>query len=163
MEATLSLARDVNHHAGRRSKGQSEPASAQEVTMLKSLITGIATMLLALDPVALRADDAPPPMPQGKEWCQKNPEKCAEMRKQRQEWCEKNPERCEKMEQRRAERKAWCEKNPEECAKQREERKKRLEEMKARCDADPEKCAEKKQQMREKWQQHKQVAPGQRP
>jgi hypothetical protein len=126
--------------------------------MLRPLITSLtAASLLALAPVVLRADDAPAPqgppqgMPQGKAWCDANPEKCADMRKERQERCQANPEQCEKMKQKRAERKEWCDKNPEECAKQREQRRARMEEMKARCAADPAKCEEMKQQMRQRW------------
>src|SRR5690606_18124489 len=105
----------------------------------RTLIATVSmTALLALAPLALRADDtAPPNMPQAKEWCQQNPEKCAEMRQNREEWCTKNPAECEKMKAKRAEREDWCKNNPAECQKQREERRQRMQQMKAKCDADP--------------------------
>ena len=116
----------------------------------RSVVAGLTTAgMLVLAPLALRAED-PPNMPQGKEWCDKNPEKCAEMRQQREDWCNKHPEECAQMRQRRDERKAWCDANPQECAKQREQRRQRMEEMKAKCDADPAKCEEMKQQMRDR-------------
>jgi len=130
---------------------------SKEITMiLRAMISSLtAASLLALAPLAVRAEDAQqiPPM-QGKEWCQQNPDKCKEMRDQREAFCKSNPEQCEKMKQKRAERKEWCDKNPEECAKQREQRTQKMEEMREKCKADPAKCDEKKEEMRERWNKH---------
>jgi hypothetical protein len=136
----------------------------EDIMTLRSLVTSLAAAsLLALAPVVLRADESQPPnMPQGKEWCEKNPEKCADMRRQREEWCQKHPDECQKMKQKREERKEWCDKNPQECAKQREERRKKLEEMKAKCDADPAKCEQRKEEMREEMKKRQEGAQGQR-
>ncbi len=127
---------------------------------LRSLLSRLAaTLLVTLAAPAIHATDAPPNMPQGKEWCQKNPEKCADMKAQRKAWCEKHPEECQRMEQKREDRRKWCQANPEECAKQREERKKKRAEMRERCKADPAKCEEKKQDLREKLQDRKAEKP----
>jgi hypothetical protein len=123
----------------------------------KALITTLSLAgLLAVAPLSSRADDKPPPpnMPQGKEWCQKNPEKCAEMRQQRDEWCKSHADECEKMKAKRAEHEEWCKANPEECKKQREERREKMHKMKEKCDADPAKCEERKKEMREHWEKN---------
>lgn len=63
------------------------------------------------------------------------------------QWCEKNPERC-------AERKALhekrCAENPQKCA----EMKQRMEERRAQCAADPEKCKAERRQKMEKHREH---------
>ena len=109
--------------------------------LFRSATLSFATAsLLALAPVILRADEAktPPNMPQGKEWCKKNPEECAKRREERKA--------------RLRELKAKCDADPVKC----EEKKK---ELKARCDADPAKCEQKKQEMRQMRMNHMEGSP----
>ena len=134
--------------------------SQENLMHVRKLIARLtAALLITLAAPAVQATDAPPNMPQGKEWCQKNPEKCADMKAQRKAWCEKHPEECQRMEQKREERRQWCKANPEECEKQREERKKKSTEMRERCEADPAKCEEMKQEKREQAQKKKAGKP----
>lgn len=123
------------------------------------LTTAAAAGLLALGATAARAADAPPNMPQGKEWCEQNPDRCAEMRARREQWCQQNPEQCQRIEQRRADRQAWCDQNPEECAARREQMRKRMEQRRAErqawCEQNPAECAKQREERRQRMEERR--------
>lgn len=98
----------------------------------------------------VRAADTPPPEPPSGAWCEKNAEKCAQMKKAREDYCANNPQTCETRQGKREARRAYCEQNPDKCEELKQERRARRDELKERCRESPQECEQQKQELRER-------------
>jgi hypothetical protein len=97
-----------------------------------------------------------------KAWCEKNPEKCKEVkekakqkREQLQKWCKANPDECKKkkeeLKEKRNKYQAWCKSNPDECKAKKEQLKKDLVELMKSCKKNQDTCNEKKEGFKQKY------------
>lgn len=117
---------------------------------LRRLLPGLLCASLFAAGAPVHAADTPPPEPRSEAWCERNAEKCAQMKKAREDYCAKNPQTCETRQGKREARRAYCEQNPDQCDELKHERRARRDELKQRCQENPEACEEKKQELRER-------------
>jgi hypothetical protein len=108
------------------------------------LLTRCAPLLLLCGFGTAFAQTPPPPAPsehghgqRAVQWCQENPEKCAEMKQRREAKCAENPQKCEEQRQRFEERRAQCAADPEKC---KAERQQKMQDRRAKLQED---CADK--------------------